>query len=315
MLHIVAHVDVDGIACHTIAEMWAREFKIVTRHYFVDYQNVGIELRTLSKEIGPEDEVLIADIGYSKDLIDFFLSLKGELTSKVSWFDHHRWNEEAIAKVKSSTKEFIVDEKLCASEILWRRFLPKSDIAKQLACLARAHDFSGKGSKQSDFDCACRIQDVITSGYSKELIVSQLSDGAIWIGSFEIAYRRYQEIKADVTRRMNETIEKYCISIDGVVVNVALAFALKSLEPKEAKKQLLKESNCEVVIVVWPNGRIAYEVVSERFMTVSQKINSNFKGGGRGLVGGATYPRSVKLEMRKQCFDEIIEVLEVGNGG
>lgn len=310
MLHVVAHVDVDGIACHTIAEMWARESGMVTQHYFVDYQSIVVEMKKLSKVIGPEDRVLIADIGYSKDLINLFLNLYGDLAIKVSWFDHHRWDDEAVAKVKSVTKELVVDESLCAAEILWKRFLPKNDIAKQLACLARAHDFSGKGSKQSDFDCACRIQDVITSGYSKELIVNQLSEGAIWIASFEAAYRRYQEVKADATRRMNETIEKYCISIDGVVVNVALAFAPKSLEPKEAKKQLLIESGCDVVIAVWPNGRIAYEVVSERFMIISQRINSNFKGGGRGLVGGATYPQSVKLETRKQCFNEIIKALE-----
>lgn len=310
MLHVVAHIDVDGIVCHTIVEMWARKSKIVTRHYYVDYQDIGIALRTLLRVIGPEDEVLIADIGYSKDLMDLFLNQYGELASKTSWFDHHRWNEEALAKVGSVVRGLIVDEKLCASEILQKRLLPENELAKQLARLARAHDFSGKGSRQGDFDFACRVQDVITSGYPKEMIVNQLAEGIVWSANFDIAYKQYQVIKADALRRMNETVEKYCISIDGVVANVALAFALDALEAKDAKRYLLKESKCDVVIAVWSDGRIAYEIVSEKFTVISRKINDNFKGGGRGLVGGATYPQRITLEKRTQCFDEIIKALE-----
>jgi len=310
MLHIFAHVDVDGMVCHAIAEMWARESGIATQHYYVDYQRISIALRKLSKAIGPEDEVIIADIGYSKNLVDSFLGQHGDFASKVSWFDHHRWDEEALTKVGSALRKLIVNEKLCASEILQKKLLPESEIAKQLARLARAHDFSGKGSRQGDFDFACRVQDVITSGYPKEMIVNQLAEGIVWSANFDIAYKQYQVIKADALRRMNETVEKYCISIDGVVANVALAFALDALEAKDAKRYLLKESKCDVVIAVWSDGRIAYEIVSEKFTVISRKINDNFKGGGRGLVGGATYPQRITLEKRTQCFDEIIKALE-----
>lgn len=310
MLHIFAHIDVDGMACHAIAEMWARESRVATQHYYVDYQDILVALRKLSRAVGPEDEVLIADIGYSKDLVDSFLCRYGELASKASWFDHHRWDEEALVRVGSVVRALIINEKLCASEVLQKELLPKSEKAKQLARLARAHDFSGKDSEEADFDLACRIQDVITSGYPKEKIVNQFSDGAIWNASFEVAYKRYQTIKVDALRRTDETIEKYCISVDGVVMNIALAFTLDILEAKDVKRHLLKKSECDVVIAVWSDGRIAYEVTSKKFMIVSQKINNNFKGGGRGLVGGATYPQPIKLETRRQCFDEIVKVLE-----
>lgn len=310
MMHLVAHIDVDGIMCHSIAEIWARESGIATRHYFVDYQDIRMALRKLSMAIGSEDEVLVADIGYSKDLVDFFFNRYGELASRVSWFDHHRWDKEASAKASLTMKEFVVDERFCAAEILQRRFLPKDEAARRLALLARAHDFCDEGSGQGVFDYACRIQDVITSGYPKEVIVDYLSRGAVWPGSFDVAYKRYQEVKADAMRMMDETVERYCLSIDSVSINIVLSFAQDTLEAKDAKRHLLKENECDAVIILWPDGRIAHEVVSQKFTAVSQKINSNFRGGGRGLVGGATYPQSVSLENRKQCFDRIIEAIE-----
>lgn len=313
MLHVVAHIDVDGIVCHAIAEMWAKKSKVITRHYFVDYQDISAVLKSLLKVVGPEDEVLIADIGYSKNLLDFFFSRYGELAARVSWFDHHRWDEEAAERASSIMKEFVVDESLCASEIIQRRFLPKNEVAKNLACLARAHDFNGEGSEKAIFDHACRVQDVITSGYPKEKIVDYLSGGIAWTGSFDAAYKRYQEVKSDAMRMMDETVERHQMSIDDAVANIVLAFARDTLEAKDAKRHLFKRNSCDAVIILWSDGRIAHEVSSEKFLPISEKINNIFRGGGRGLVGGATYPEAVSNENRSRCFRRIVKVVADGN--
>lgn len=314
MLHIVAHVDVDGIVCHAIVEMWARKSGIATRHYFVNYQNIGIALGMLSEEIESGDEVLIADIGYSKDLIDSFLGRYGKLALMVSWFDHHQWDREAAERVGLAVKELTINEKLCASEIVQRRFLPESEAAKRLACLARAHDFDGEGSEKAIFDHACMIQDVIASGYPKQAIVDQLSDNILWNDSFEAAYQKYQEIRGVEIRMMDRTIERHSVLINGAVANIVLVFASGKLEAKDIKRHLFEKNQCDAVIVVWSNGRIAHEVNSERLLLISARINNIFKGGGRGLVGGATYPESVSEKNRSDCFKEIIGVVTDKNG-
>jgi len=293
--------------------MWARRSGVITKHFFVDYQDIGNALRTLSEKIGPEDEVLIADIGYSKDLIDLFLDRCGKLAPMVSWFDHHQWDREAVEKVNSAMKELVVDESLCASEIIQKRFVPDNDLARKLASLARAHDFNGEGSEQGIFDHACKIQDVITSGYPKQAIVEQLSNGILWSDSFEVAYRQYQKVKSVATRILDDTIERHHVLINGVITDVVLAFALDNLEAKDVKRHLFEKNQCDAVIVVWSDGRIAHEVISENFIAIPEKINKNFKGGGRGLVGGATYPEAVNNENRSECFKTIIKVVADGN--
>ncbi len=310
MLYIIAHVDVDGIVCHTITEMWARKSGISTKHYFVDYQNIEKGLRILCENIEEGDQILIADIGYSNYLVDIMFNQYAMIISKISWFDHHKWEEKALAKIKSIAKEVFVDEKFCASEILQRRFLPDDILAKTLASLARAHDFP-EISSEDEFTNACKIQDVIMSGYPKEAIVNHLLRGEIWNVNLEKAYNNYQCLKADEIEKMDKTIEKYCLSIDGTTTSIALALAVESLEAKDVRRHLFQECNCDAVIALWPNGRIAYEVLSEKLMAISKKINNNFNGGGRGLVGGATYPSFISLDTKKSCFNHIVKVLEV----
>ena len=65
----------------------------------------------------------------------------------------------------------------------------------------------------------------------------------------------------------------------------------------------------DFVIVLWADGRIGYEIRDEKLFVIAEKINQKFNGGGRQLVGGATYPGGVSETNRKECFDEIVEVL------
>ncbi|MDD2274597.1 MAG: hypothetical protein PHV29_01365 [Candidatus Pacebacteria bacterium] len=309
MLHIVAHIDVDGIACHAIAEMWAKKSEIITKHYFVDYQDIGIVLRLLSEIVKSEDEVIIADIGYSKDLIDLFLGQCGKLAPIVSWFDHHRWEEEARDKMSLSIKKLIINEGLCASEIVQEELLPESETARNLASFARAHDFNGEGCDQDIFYHACKIQDVITSGYPKQAIVKKLSEGILWDHDFNIAYMQYQEVRSEAMLSMDNTIKRFFVSVDSIDIIIVTAFASDNLEAKYAKRYLFERNQCDVVIVVWPNGRMAQEVRSNKFMIVLERINKFFKGGGRGLVGGGTYYEAVNEENCSQCFMEIVRVI------
>jgi oligoribonuclease NrnB/cAMP/cGMP phosphodiesterase (DHH superfamily) len=305
LLHIVAHIDVDGIVCHTIAEMWARKAQIATKHCFVDYQNIEKALEEVGKSRNKKDELLIADIGYAKELVEILFKECGAFTKRISWFDHHRWDQEAFLRVDSAIKELIVDESLCASEILQKRFLPEDKLAKKLAYLARAHDFYGQGFEPDVYEQACKIQDVITSGYSKEKLVEQLSVGILWNKEFESAFKEYQEIRKEALEKMDSTATSCFAIVDNTKASILAVLVPDVLESKDVRAHLLEKYKDDIVFAIWPNGRIAYEARSEKFLIILQRINEKFNGGGRGLAGGALYPARVN----KECFDEIIKAL------
>ncbi|MFA5013288.1 MAG: hypothetical protein WC520_01855 [Candidatus Paceibacterota bacterium] len=308
--YIMAHIDVDGLVCHSIAEIWARKSGLTVKHCFVDYQDIGIALRTLSEKIKPDDKVLIADIGFEKELIDSFLNRYGEIAKRTSWFDHHKWAEEAVVRVSSIVEELVIDESLCASEILQKRFLPEGGLAKRLAQLARAHDFYGKGFEPKIFEQACKIQDVITSGYRKETVVEQLVSDILWSKDFETAYTQYQNIRPSAITRMDNTIAKYFVVVDGIAANIAIALTSGVLESKDVRAHLLRNENgSDAIIAIWPNGKIACEVRDEKFRAILEKINKKFNGGGRGLAVGAMYPQKINEKDYRECFDKIIEAL------
>jgi oligoribonuclease NrnB/cAMP/cGMP phosphodiesterase (DHH superfamily) len=315
MLYIVAHgVDVDGISAHALIERYARNIGIETKHYFVDYQNIILAFEEISKIILPEDSVIIADIGYSEELVKIFLNEYKDIAEKTSWFDHHRWNSDVKNIIGNAVREIIVDESRCAAEIVKDGFLSSDEFAANLACMARAHDFYGKGSAADIFGKACKIQDVITSGYDKMKIVEILSSGNLWNEGLEAVYVEYKKIRACAIENMNSAIVRYLMISKNEAVNVTAVFVSNVLESKDVRAYLMndkkRKNERDVVIAVWPSGRIAYEVRDEKDRTIIDKINRNFNGGGRGLAGGATFPRKVNEINYGKCLDEIIEAIK-----
>ncbi|MFA6252150.1 MAG: hypothetical protein WCX74_02005 [Candidatus Paceibacterota bacterium] len=311
MIHIIAHNDVDGIVCHSIAEIYAKTKQIKTRHYFVDYQSIISVFNELLKVISPEDKVIIADIGYEEYLISSFLVRYKRIAERTFWYDHHKWKEEAIKRISAISKEIIINENLCASEIIQNRLLPENEIAKQLAYIARAHDFYGKGFETEVFEQACKIQDVISSGFQKERIAEQFSGGILWSEEFETAHRKFQEvIRPKEIKKMEQTVTKYSVIItNDTIANIIAVFVSDVLSSKDIRAYLMEGKERDILIAVWPNGRIAYEIRNENFRQIIEKINSNFNGGGRGLAGGATYPQKINRKNFRSCFKKIIEVI------
>lgn len=314
-IHVIAHNDVDGVICHSIAEMYARKSRLTTIHYFVDYQSIGSALETVSNIVKSDDKVIIADIGFEEELIALFLDHYREIAKKTLWFDHHNWNEKAIEEVGAIANELIINQNLCAAEIIQKRFFPDNQFAKELAYLARAHDFYGKGVELEIFEQACRIQDVLSSGYCKQAIIQQFTNGILWSDNFEAAHKRFQEImRPDAVAEMENTIKKYFVMMESrIVANITAVFVSEILESKDIRTHLMnneeRRSERDVLIAVWPNGRIAYEVRNETFSEIIDKINVNFGGGGRGLAGGATYPTSVSSDSYENCFNGIIRAI------
>ena len=325
MLYVVAHgIDVDGLACHAIIERYARENDIAAEHYFVHHQSQGNDvtgvidaLENISSKFIDGDKILIADIGYNEALLNYFLEIYSEplFKNKVSWYDHHRWPESVKDKVSSIVDEFIVDTDLCASQIVQNRFLPEDMYAKEIAKYARQHDLiDSKITDQDSYDLASMLQDVITSGYNKMKIVKTLAEGEFLSNDFKRISQDYRtKIRPCAIEDMDSTITEYTLENNDLKTKITMALVPETLESKDVRAYLLdseqKKDERDVIIAIWENGRIAYEIQDEKLKFIIDRLNTNYNGGGRGFVGGAKYDGDVDKIHYKQCFDNIMETI------
>ena len=325
MLYVVAHgIDVDGLSCHAMIERYARKNDIATEHYFVHHQSQGDDvidvidaLEEISSKLIDGDKILIADIGYNEALLNYFLKDESQSLFKntVSWYDHHKWPEDVKDKVKSIVDEFIVDIDLCASQIVQNRFLAEDMYAKEITKYARQHDLiDGKITDQESYDLASMLQDVITSGHDKMEIVNTLADGEFLNSDFKRISQDYRtKIRPCAIENMDSTITEYTMEKNDLVTKITMALVPEFLESKDVRAYLLdsekKKRERDVIIAIWGNGRIAYEIQDEKHKFIIDRLNTNYSGGGRGFVGGAKYDGDVDKTYYKQCFDEIMNVL------
>ncbi len=113
---------------------------------------------------------------------------------------------------------------------------------------------------------------------------------------------------------MNRALVKYSVVVgDNISANITAVFVSDIFESKDVRAYLMeneeRRGERDIIIAVWSNGRIAYEARNESFRKILEKINENFRGGGRGLAGGATFPGIVDEMNYKACFDRNIEVI------
>lgn len=301
IIHIVGHTDVDGLASHTILDKYYKAAGKEVKHYFVNYQNAK---ETISKlEFNEGDYMVLADLGYSEET---FGSLLNKFEKYFSWYDHHDWAADALADISKLADELIVNKDLCASEIVKNKFLPEDTVANKLAELARAHDFGGKDSKKETYDLACKLQDVITSGYDKMMVMESLSEGCFWNDEFKRAYQDYRIRRDNAIGEMKETITSFEIASE---TTVSIAAVPDALESKDVRKYLLENTKSDVVIGWWPTtGRVAYEVRDEAHVPFLKKMWQTFKGRGRDFAGGGTWKVHADKNY-KQHFEEMAGLL------
>ncbi len=87
-IHIVAHgTDVDGLACHSILEIYAKKHTIKVIHYFVDYQDIDSVLENISVIIKPDDKIIIA------------ISVTARSWSILFWLNIKNWPKYLLGSI------------------------------------------------------------------------------------------------------------------------------------------------------------------------------------------------------------------------
>ncbi|MCS7102504.1 MAG: hypothetical protein NZ992_01320, partial [Candidatus Korarchaeum sp.] len=95
---IVTHGDVDGIISAAIVA------RILGGDFDYAFSGPNSLNRTLSKLRVREGELIILDIGLNKSKLTEVEGSLRKLVServRVRWYDHHRWDDEALSRIAS----------------------------------------------------------------------------------------------------------------------------------------------------------------------------------------------------------------------
>lgn len=152
---IISHEsDVDGIFSASIALMRFPQAKTFFTSYgkenFLKISEILYNEIISTKDVG---QVIISDLGLNDDMIsifkEIFLFLKSNLWS-IIWIDHHPWSEKAIESTKEVGSVLLMldkTEKMCATEVMYEKFLKGNSIAEELSKIAHTTDFLQKIKK------------------------------------------------------------------------------------------------------------------------------------------------------------------------
>ncbi len=127
-VHVFTHTDLDGIAA---AAVYLRILKTkgynlekVSVHY-AEPHNLPECLKGSIGKARDLERVAIMDLGVNASTLDKIIETIRSLprNTKVEWYDHHKWNQEWIEKVRKAGIELYLDTSTCATEVVARHAL------------------------------------------------------------------------------------------------------------------------------------------------------------------------------------------------
>ncbi len=287
--------DVDGLASHAILRRHALKEKVQIQHFFVNYGDFNDTIKKISNYAGKL--IVVADIGYNENFREVSEILQNLAEkNEFLWIDHHDWSD---SKLNTDIK-FIIDMKYCAAELVYRTFMEGDEISKELAYLARTHDFRLRNEKS---ELADKIYEVISSGFDKEKIVDYLSRGIFWNEEFEDAYMKYQRAKEKGFRYLDDHVRIYKNRYKFVI-----ALSKDYLSSTIATSYLLEKYDVDFVVCVWKNGKMSFRRKNKKINL--KEIAKYFNGGGREEAAGAKMSITIDDKNFTEIFDKIAKKIE-----
>ena len=307
--HIVAHsADPDGIITHAILERSLTQIGHKTKHYYVDYPQLGTALENLLTE--KSGRVIVADLSLNEEVAreDLFRSLV-ERHRHLSWYDHHASSLNGREFLGKFCRRVALALNKCASKLVALEYAPQDEYVGFLAELAQVHDF--EKSKSRLMVRAQQLQDIIASGYDLPTLVKDLSNEKAWHGrEFKPKYQQvitnFNQLKLQAYASLEQSVEHVSIAGFNITFGLAPACLYMKLAPRyldERRNATYNQTDCFVVV---------YEGMSNVILQGYGQLGSlvpplciSQQGGGRGHAGGFLLDHPVSADTYERDKQEI----------
>jgi uncharacterized protein len=216
---IISHEsDVDGIFSASIALMRFPQAKTFFTSYgkenFLRISEIIYNEIISTQEKG---QIIISDLGLNDDMIELFeeifIFLKSNLWS-ITWIDHHPWSEKAIkSAIENGSVLLVLDktENLCATQLMYEKFLKGNAIAEELSKIAHTTDFFTKDQEIPPLSELIIFYKTFPDFYSRiSKLTSIIAKGNLWNTEMQKDYNQFsklREIAKELTFEKMKTFE------------------------------------------------------------------------------------------------------------
>lgn len=206
---IITHGDVDGVVS---AALVARALGDCSEYLFSGPNSIT---RTLSKLRSEGSELILLDIGLNKSKLDEVESHLKKLSGsgwKISWYDHHFWDDESIARI-SGVARLIIKPSSSNARLVFEN-LGGGDFEKELVEIADDADTGSYSTEVAKLYNAISMDRRMRKKLLKLLISGSLMDEELR----KFGEAKLKEIEAQVSKglkraevRLTRNGRKFCV--------------------------------------------------------------------------------------------------------
>ncbi|MER5176282.1 MAG: DHHA1 domain-containing protein [Candidatus Nitrosocosmicus sp.] len=306
---IISHEsDVDGIFSASIALMRFPQAKTFFTSYgkenFSKISEILYNEIISTQEIG---QVIISDLGLNDDMIDLFneifIFLKSNLWS-IIWIDHHPWSEKAIkSAIEDGSVQLVLDktEKLCATELMYEKFLKGNSIAEELSKIAHTTDFFTKDQEIPPLPELIVFYKTFPDFYSRiSGLTNRISKGTLWDNEMQKDYNQFSKLR---DRAKESTFDKIKLFETENGIKVSVVSTSPYLQISLFSEEVFKKTGSDVAFFFNKEGKISIRRNNESIQC--DKIAKQLlEGGGHKFAAGG------KLKSDPQEIDKVISEIK-----
>ena len=286
-LVVVTHTDLDGVASAAVY------LRIAGAEPGVDADVVMTEpyrLHRVLANLGEAVRVAVMDLGPNASTFDETLrAVRGLVASGTvfEWYDHHRWDEEWIARLREAGANVFVDTSTCAAGVV-ARYASKvyevevDEFVERLVSATCAADLW-----RWDDPLAARLYRVVDRYKGargdewKRKLIRGFYEGSLWWPDLDEALEEYLRLEFTGFRKALEN------TMIRETAGCRIVYVLKPRGPPNASilgNSLLSRYNADVAVIVRKRGR----GMSLRSRSVNvRELAYALGGGGHPRAAGA----------------------------
>lgn len=305
MYVIYCSEQLDGISAAAIVLRYARLRNSECRiGGFLNYTDIEEKFKEMSQLKGN----LIFILDFAPDQIEHFGQKLKDISKHnkiVYWNSHHPYTAEMLdlmkkyvhtvdfsGKLRNSVRS---EQMLCSADLVAKKFLPVDTVSLHLKQIARDIEFWIKKDER-----AIKLADLISSGYNKKELISNLSRGVLWSEKFESIRNEYLEKKQKAFMQLMSKlqIKQY--------VDLKFGFSLASniLSTADAGDKILTAHQAvDVSVIFYRNGKISFRRRDGLKIDLS-KIAQLFDGGGHAYASGGQIKKFKNISYEN--FDKVL---------
>jgi oligoribonuclease NrnB/cAMP/cGMP phosphodiesterase (DHH superfamily) len=248
---------------------------------------------------GNGDLLSISDLGYHRE-IERTANRARENGWRIEWRDHHRWQDEEVARVKKEVAALTIDTSVCATGIVASDLLPGNAIAAEIARVVCDYDLWRHHDSRSAV-----IGQVLQRKKNRDHVRDSLVQG---IFTDDFIKKEYADIKAEMEGILKRSLKHTAI----VNTKYRIAFAPLYGYPSETAHFIREKKKTDIEVIVGRDGRFSLRSVPP----ISHLIAREFSGGGHPNAAGGSFNFTVIerfifwLFKKSRHFDEFVKVAE-----